>query len=336
MRRRRRRKQRKIIIISSLTLLFIMTIGYAAFQTNINITAKGNILEKGITIDELKNKVTTSGDGLYQDTLESGRYVYKGANPDNYILFNNELWRIVALENDNTIKIIRKDSVNVLYDLYTPTEGRRLNSNNTYCKQNFDVYYGCNAWNSVSGNYTSSGTTGTVTQDAELNIYLNGTFYNNINDKDRSLIVKHTFYKGPVNGVDTNISPGINDVIKDEQTDSWTGFIGLPNLSDWFKSSSNSNCLSSTTEWVGSNDRKCPTNNYMQGELTTVFMSPDNRTKYNHSLICSDNQYGLIGCNGGYVTTDKKTSNFPALFITANITLKSQGTSEKPYTIITT
>ncbi len=43
MRRRRRRKQRKIIIISSLTLLFIMTVGYAAFQTNISITAKGNV-----------------------------------------------------------------------------------------------------------------------------------------------------------------------------------------------------------------------------------------------------------------------------------------------------
>ena len=72
-----------------------MTVGYAAFQTNINITAKGNILEKGITINDLKKLTVTSGDGLYKDTYETGRYVYKGANPNNYITFNNELWRII-------------------------------------------------------------------------------------------------------------------------------------------------------------------------------------------------------------------------------------------------
>jgi len=46
MRRRKRRKQRKIIILTSIALLFVLTTGYAAFQTNLNITAKGNIKYK--------------------------------------------------------------------------------------------------------------------------------------------------------------------------------------------------------------------------------------------------------------------------------------------------
>ena len=40
---RKKRCHKKIIIILSLSLLFFMVIGYAAFNTNINITAKGNI-----------------------------------------------------------------------------------------------------------------------------------------------------------------------------------------------------------------------------------------------------------------------------------------------------
>ena len=41
--RRELKKQRKIIVISLIAFLFIMVGGYAAFQTNLNITAKGNI-----------------------------------------------------------------------------------------------------------------------------------------------------------------------------------------------------------------------------------------------------------------------------------------------------
>ena len=54
---------------------------------------------------------TTSGDGLYKDTYEEGRYIYKGANVNNYITFNNEVWRIVSIEPDKTIKIMRDASI---------------------------------------------------------------------------------------------------------------------------------------------------------------------------------------------------------------------------------
>lgn len=42
-RNKKRKKQRKIVTIATISLLFIITSGYAAFQTNLNITAKGNI-----------------------------------------------------------------------------------------------------------------------------------------------------------------------------------------------------------------------------------------------------------------------------------------------------
>lgn len=56
-------------------------------------------------------ELVTSGDGLYADTYETGKYIYKGANPNNYITFNNELWRIIAREVDGTYKIMRNESI---------------------------------------------------------------------------------------------------------------------------------------------------------------------------------------------------------------------------------
>lgn len=42
----KRKKQKKILIICSLLLLLFLSIGYAAFSTNLNITVKGNIKER--------------------------------------------------------------------------------------------------------------------------------------------------------------------------------------------------------------------------------------------------------------------------------------------------
>ncbi len=57
-----------------------------------------------------KVDIVSSGDGLYKDEYED-RYFYRGANANNYITFNNEIWRIVSIENDGTIKIIKNNSI---------------------------------------------------------------------------------------------------------------------------------------------------------------------------------------------------------------------------------
>ena len=63
----------------------------------------------GMTPDDLKALAVTEGDGLYADEYESGKYFYKGANPNNYITFNNETWRILSIEGDGKIKIVRDE-----------------------------------------------------------------------------------------------------------------------------------------------------------------------------------------------------------------------------------
>ena len=106
-------------------------------------------------------EVVESGDGLYEDTYESGRYVYKGANPDNYIRFDNgEVWRIIAKEADGTYKILK---------------------DNLLSRQAWDT--------SNSNNWT---------RPATLNTYLNGEYYNGLDSSIKDNIVSHTWGIGSV------------------------------------------------------------------------------------------------------------------------------------------
>ncbi|MCI9110698.1 MAG: hypothetical protein HFH47_02660 [Bacilli bacterium] len=61
-----------------------------------------------ISFNGIQVPLVTQGEGLYDG--ENGFYVYKGRNPDNYIYFNNKLWRIMSIDK-NTIQIIKNDSI---------------------------------------------------------------------------------------------------------------------------------------------------------------------------------------------------------------------------------
>ena len=51
-RREKNKRSKQIIMVSTICLLVVMVSGYAAFQTNLTLKAKGNIKEKIFTIEE--------------------------------------------------------------------------------------------------------------------------------------------------------------------------------------------------------------------------------------------------------------------------------------------
>jgi len=129
-----------------------MTITFDFEQANGNGgTVGGNIS----TIDDLIATEVTTGDGLYKDEYEDGRYVYKGANPNNYITFNNETWRILAVEPDGTLKILKKDSIGTM------------------------------AWDTSNSNNWA--------RPATLNTYLNSDYYNSLSSEAQTLIQTHSW-----------------------------------------------------------------------------------------------------------------------------------------------
>ena len=109
---------------------------------------------------------------LEKDPYEC-RYFFTGGNPNNYVTFNNEEagWRIVSVECDGTIKIMRNESI------------------------------GDMAWDtSTSNNWV---------RPASLNTYLNGTYYNGLNSTSQNQIVAKDWSVGAVtwnNNLSTQIT----------------------------------------------------------------------------------------------------------------------------------
>ena len=328
MRRRKRRKQRKIIILSSLTLLFIMTVGYAAFQTNINITAKGNILEKGITINELKTKVTTSGDGLYKDTTESGRYIYRGANPNNYITFNNEIWRIISIESDNTLKIIQSyEETRIAYD----EANIRISD---YCNSPSS---GCNVWGSSSTMLDENGTNinaikrqfnetsvySLPAEESQMTKYLNNNYYNTLNETAKKQIDNHLWNIGLVGNINNQ---ALETDYSLEKKYKWRGKVGLLNITDYIKSSLDSNCISVISAY-GTGNTQCKNKNYLIKDISFWTMTP-----WSHSESFSTwaiYSTGAVAFNRVYI----KNGVFPVVFLKSNVILKGDGTQINPYKI---
>ena len=132
-------------------------------------------------IDELYTECTTvpAGDQILEDQpLEKDpyecRYFFTGANPNNYITFNNEKagWRIISVECDGRIKIMRQ---NMIRDI---------------------------EWDSSSNDWS---------RPAAINTYLNGTYYNGLNSMAKSQIVASNFSIGAVTWGNNDMSTQVSD-----------------------------------------------------------------------------------------------------------------------------
>ena len=58
----------------------------------------------------ISNLYEYDGEGLKKDNTPNENIRYYGSNPNNYVIFNNELWRIIGVFGNN-VKLIRKDSL---------------------------------------------------------------------------------------------------------------------------------------------------------------------------------------------------------------------------------
>ena len=104
--------------------------------------------------DTITDLLPSNPDELYKD--DHGDIRYYGANPNNYVSFNNELWRIIGVI-DGKIKIIRNENI------------------------------GDMQWNSTRNNNWNN---------ASLKSYLNKDYYNSIDGTYKNMISEETYYLG--------------------------------------------------------------------------------------------------------------------------------------------
>ena len=309
-RSRRRNKQRKIIIISICSILLIMTVGYAAMQTNLSISVKGNVVKNATAGSDLVEEVgtVTSGDGLYVDGYEENVYTYRGANPNNYVTFNNELWRIISINiEDNTIKIMRNNNLGMIaFDSAGLRDGSSNGAGGTYCANSS---FGCNAW-AISNNFDNGTYTGTVLKDAELNIYLNGEYLNGLLDSNK--IVTHNYSVGAVTSGNSNLA----EQITSENGTVWNGKVGMITSSEYIRANTNS-VQCGTISLNNDNGLTCLTTNWMyslvpsNGYLWTITPNTTNA-----SLVLTVSKFwdseGILGINHAYSTSGAERNAFSA------------------------
>lgn len=172
-------------------------------------------------IGDKQIETVSEGDGLYIDNL--GVCFYKGTHPNNYIMFNNELWRIISFKPNDPIKIVRNDFIGNMYWDY---------------ESNFSV---SNDW----------------AKPSSLNTYLNGIYYKSLSSKAQSQIVSHNWGIGSVAFRNNNLTKQISA----ENSRNWRGKIGLIAASDYIRANSNQKC--STFQSHNDNNSVCKGTNWL-------------------------------------------------------------------------
>ena len=279
------------------------------------------------------NYTVTSGDGLYSDDIESGRCVYKGANPNNYITLGSDMYRIIAVESDGTLKVIKNGSIG---DIAFDTSNARYSTVSTdYCNST----YGCKVWGSKTTMLDSSGNNVTTMPrevggteynlpdtEATLNTYLNNDWYNSLSSIVQSKIVTHMFNVGVTKDKETNLS----NTITQEQTYKWKGKVGLMTVSDYVKASTNSAC---TSVYAYNSISSCYNNSATHN---WIFAGPANKTYLWTSSPYSDSFADFVfrvygdGSIAGYIAL-RSSGVAPVLYLSSDITLSGEGTSSNPY-----
>ena len=294
----------------------------------------------------ITNLLEYDGEGLKIDNTSDQNIRYYGSDPNNYVSFNNELWRIIGVFGNN-VKLVRSESLGSLS--WDSSDSTTNNGN------------GINQWGE------STYEDGSLYEGADLQVYLNKMYYggdttvtcyssyNNqtitcptgtIEETSKSLIDNHiwntgateynmrtdtlAFYqaeRGSVNGKICSSGKMCNDTVT--RTTTWTGYIGLPYGTDWAYASSESVCETNMQTKDDSNVYICKNNNWMQRNTWAWYLSPVGNLSY------AFNAWSVS--DGGGAGSNSAASSYavaPSIYLKSNVLIESgKGTSSNPYTL---
>ena len=292
----------------------VNSVGYK-FRVNVNtnkIEQQEMIPILNIPLGKEKTiKVTHEIDDTLQiDNKFATEYRYTGKNPNNYVLFNNELWRIIGViptedtsgKVENRLKIIRNTSIG---DMHWNTNGT-------------------NDWT-----------------NATLNTYLNNDYYNTLSTDAKNMIGTIKYYLGGYSNPnitsdvmwqyerknDANRSGyyyGTNPVMQSDANKK----IAIMYASDYGYASSNV-CKYTCSNSIYCGSSQCNSTNWLYSG------------KYEWLLPQrSDIYYSAFYVNStGYVNYSSNVGNDeyavrPVLSLSSNVKISGgNGTSQKPYTL---
>lgn len=291
------------------------------------------ILKDGIQELAKTDKTTLSSDGTNENNI---RYI--GTNPNNYVKFNDETWRILGVMKnveDSTgtkadhVKIIRDETIgNYSFDNKSEGYGSSTDYNGSSNWSDARLMTTLNDgpyWYREKGTCYKGQSDGTVKCD----------FTNNgLTDNAKQMISKVVWNLGGRSDYNANAQTFYQDERSDNTIDNhdtkWTGNVGLMYPSDFvygIGGNSRDTCLSKN---LGSWDSSCYPYNWLYATdkngytIDQLTITPQTNYKYN----VFTGRYGINYTGISY--TDAEV--LPSVYLTSNIrVVGGHGTKESPY-----
>jgi len=315
---------------------------------NLPIVSNGNGLYE---VGHAEAEITYTEDIEVQNRLKQTEYRYAGQNPDNYVKFNNELWRIIGLVNTpegQRVKIIRNESIgNYSWDTsassvnsgcglneWSESDLMTLLNHGHYYQRNSGICYNGenNATTECDFNSTglleeSKNMIDTITWNTGSN---DGTTYqyNNI-----STLKFYNLERSNNTGKICASGNYCNDTVP--RTTTLTGKIGLMYPSDYGYATSGGSgvaretCLTKVLYgWKDNAVNDCKSNNWIyDNSISQWAMLPIARSGYANDVITVSNNGNADDhfANNAY-------ASFPTVYLQENVKVASgNGTMTEPY-----
>ena len=328
-------------------------------------TITGELKECPTSAVEYITELAKSNDSLVYDETSDNNLRYIGSDPNNYVIIDGELWRIIGVMNniktsesdivgESRIKLIRNESIgNYSWDTteYSINGGYGVNEwSQAKLMKLLNPGYESEAvggslyWNSKAGNCYNGSSNRKVSCDftetgmkENLRPLINKTLWN-IGTQGNNLPKNvNDFYiseRSNNNGKICTSGDYCNDTI--ERTTTWRGLVGLMYPSDYGYATSgdislsrNQCILSNPTNWNQDYYNDCKNNNWLfstKKQWTIMPSASINHSYYSFHIESSGN------INSFYC--DDSSIVKPSVYLKSNIIIKSgTGTKENPFLI---
>ncbi len=262
-------------------------------------------------VDYIKTIAQTETDELVTDDTQDANIRYIGKNPDNYVLFNGEKWRIIGVMNnvkDNETDSAPKSKIKIIKSELS-TDIKEWDSGNK------------NDWN-----------------ESSLQEYLNNTYYVGISEDSKKLISSSLWNLG---GVDVNY--GYNaiayyqaerktNVYQENQT-TWTGNIGLMYASDFGFATTGKTCTSLIV-WDWQKNPECANNDWLYNSQEELLINHSVTTTYTNVLDINTQHNDNLGGHIGAIGVRETHLYRPVVYLNSNVLItKGTGTDTNPYVL---
>ena len=271
----------------------------------------------------MEKRGTTQGNG--QIVTENG-YRYEGKNPNNYIWFNNEYWRIIGVfdstshgqDGKHLVKIIRAETLDALAWHKSNTNDWTASSLKSLLN---GAYY--NATDGTSSGYCYGYST-TVTANCDYT-------KKGIQSGYRGMIANVTWYLGGYSSekatADAFYEYERGTEVYSGRPTSTIGYIGLMYPSDYGYSVLSSSCAR-TTNIVSYNTATCAGQSWLYGKGNEWTLTPYSSTS---DYVFSLNSTGYLGRGN---STHYGDGSRPVLYLDASLyKIDGDGSLNNPYIV---